>query len=72
MTNCPYARPERRIRMHLVQAYTRAESPETIAHLHAALRDLDTLAVDAGDLARCPDCGRTGFPERIDAHDCPA
>jgi len=56
------------LRMHLVQAYTRAVHPDAIAHIHAALRELDA-DVPPG-LVECPVCARVMLPERLDAHDC--
>jgi len=57
-----------RLRMHLVQALTRSESPDVREHLRAALREWDDLPLTP--LVECPVCGRVGLPERISEHDC--
>lgn len=58
------------LRMQLVQAYTRAVHPDAIAHIHAALRELDPDLPPG--LVRCEVCLRTMLPERLDCHDCHA
>jgi hypothetical protein len=57
-----------RLRMHLKQAFTRAESPDVRAHLRAAIRECDDLPLTP--LAECPVCERVGLPERILDHEC--
>ena len=57
-----------RLRMHLVQALTRAESSGVRDHIHAALREWEDLP--PSPLVECPVCGRVGLPERIANHRC--
>jgi hypothetical protein len=58
-----------KLRMHLVQALTRCDSPAVRAHLEAALTECDGLSPTP--LVECPVCGHTGVPERIQIHNCP-
>ena len=57
-----------RLRMHLVQALTRAESADVREHLRAALYEWEKLPPTP--LVECAVCGRLGLPERIVAHRC--
>jgi hypothetical protein len=56
------------LRMHLTQAYSRAVHPDAIAHLHAALLELDQDCPPG--LVECDTCLRLMLPERLEAHDC--
>jgi hypothetical protein len=56
------------VRHQLVQAYTRAEHPDVVAHLRAALDEFDDVGLE--NLVECPTCGRLGMPDRIQAHEC--
>ena len=57
-----------RLRMHLVQALTRAESDDVQRRLKAALREWENLPPTP--LQECPICGKVGLPERIQHHTC--
>jgi hypothetical protein len=57
-----------RLRMQLVQALTRSESPVVRAHLRAALREWEDIPPTP--LAECPVCGKAGLPERLRVHEC--
>ena len=57
-----------RLRMQLVQALTRSESPTVRAHLREALREWEDLRPTP--LVECPVCGRVGLPEQFRAQDC--
>ncbi|RLM32898.1 hypothetical protein DVK01_19620 [Haloarcula sp. Atlit-120R] len=57
-----------RLRMHLVQALTRSDSPDTREHIRAALCEWEKLPPTP--LMQCPVCGCIGLPERIAGHDC--
>ena len=57
-----------RLRMQLVQALTRSESPTVRAHLREALREWEDLP--STPLVKCPVCGWVGFLERLRAHEC--
>lgn len=56
------------LRMHLVQAFTRCENADARVHLRVALQYCDALAPTS--LMECPVCGKVGFPERIQNHQC--
>jgi hypothetical protein len=56
-----------RLRMHLAQALTRADSPDVREHIRSALSEWETLPLTP--LVKCPVCGRVGLPERIVYHD---
>jgi endonuclease V-like protein UPF0215 family len=58
-----------RLRMHLVQAGTRARSPQVRRHIDAALAELDGEPVD-DQLVECVACGRVGLPAQVASHDC--
>lgn len=57
-----------RIRMHQVQALTRAESDDIQHHLKAALDEWEDKPPTP--LQECPVCGKVGLPERIQRHRC--
>lgn len=57
-----------RLRMHLVQALTRAESDDVQQHLKAALEEWERQSPTP--LQECPVCGKIGLPERIRQHEC--
>lgn len=57
-----------RIRKHLVQALTRAESDAVQQHLQAALKEWENRPPTP--LQECPVCGKIGLPERIRIHEC--
>ena len=57
-----------RLRMHLAQALTRADSPDVREHIRATLCEWENLPPTP--LVECPVCGRVGLPERIVCHDC--
>lgn len=57
-----------RLRMHLVQALTRAESDGVQRHLKAALEEWESQPPTP--LQECPICGKVGLPERIQQHTC--
>lgn len=57
-----------RLRMHLVQALTRAESDDVKHHLQAALDEWENQPPTP--LQECPVCGKVGLPERIRTHEC--
>ncbi|ELK49562.1 hypothetical protein D320_18634 [Haloferax sp. BAB-2207] len=56
------------LRMHLVQALTRAESDAVQQHLRAALDEWERQPPTP--LQECPVCGKVGLPERIQQHRC--
>lgn len=56
------------LRMHLVQALTRAESEDVEQHLRASLSICDDIA--PSPLTGCPVCGKVGLLERIYLHEC--
>lgn len=56
------------VRMHVVQALTRAVHPEARRHLRAALDELDPDAPEP--LRECEVCGRLGTSGRVADHDC--
>ena len=56
------------LRMHLAQAATRVEDPDTRTHVEAALEAAEALPVTP--LVECPVCGRVELLERISAHEC--
>jgi hypothetical protein len=58
-----------RVRMHVVQAFSRSRDPTVDRHLAAALAELDGEPVD-DLLAQCPVCETVGLPEQLAAHDC--
>jgi hypothetical protein len=57
-----------RLRMQLVQALTRSESPVVRAHLRAALREWEDIPPTP--LVECPVCRKVGLPERLRVHEC--
>ena len=57
-----------RLRMHLVQALTRAGSDDVKYHLQVALDEWESQPPTP--LQECPICGRVGLPERIQQHRC--
>jgi len=57
-----------RLRMHLAQALTRADSLDVREHIQAALCEWEGLPPTP--LVECPVCGRVGLPEHIVCHDC--
>ena len=68
MTDQQSATSRERLRMHLVQALTRAESDTVQQHLKAALREWERQPPTP--LQECPLCGKVGLPERIQQHEC--
>jgi len=57
-----------RLRMHLVQALTRSNSPDVRAHIRAALHEWDDLPPTS--LEKCSSCPHVGLPKWIGNHDC--
>jgi len=57
-----------RLRMHLVQALTLAESDAVQQHLKAALEERDRQPPT--QLQECSVCRKVGLPERIQQHQC--
>lgn len=55
--------------MHLAQAATRADDPDTRQHIQQALEAVRELPA-APPRQECPNCGRVGLPEQIAVHDC--
>jgi hypothetical protein len=56
--------------MHLAQAATRAEDPDTRQHIQQALEAV--RAMSPTGLIECPNCHRVGVPEQIAVHNCDA
>jgi uncharacterized OB-fold protein len=54
--------------MHLAQAATRADDPDTRQHIQQALDAVRALGPTG--LQECPACGRVGVPNQIAVHDC--
>jgi ribosomal protein L32 len=59
-----------RMRMQIVQALTRSDSPEVRSHLRAALDEYEDFP--PAELVECPLCGKVGLIERICMHECDA
>jgi ribosomal protein L32 len=68
MNDCNSTTNRERIRMHLVQALTRAESDTVRQHLQAALEEWEHQPPTS--LQECSVCGKMGLPERIQHHSC--
>lgn len=68
MNNQQTSTNRERLRMHLVQALTRAESADVQQHLKAALEEWEQQPPTP--LQECPVCGKVGLPERIQQHEC--
>lgn len=56
------------LRIHLRESLIQTDSPRVEAELRAELDLWDDPP--AAPLVECPVCGRVGFPERIQEHEC--